>query len=220
MLPEVVEIDSCEFEALFRTWARATHTARLEGGWDPAGMGRFSYLGVEPYRVVAFAGTAATLLEGSRARSIPGADPFALLAELFRPLQRRAVRDDLPFDFQGGGIGFLGYGLRRFCERVPARIPDDLGLPDLYMAFYDVIAVYDHLTERAYLVSNGLPFEGVEAARRAKARLDAVRRSLSKGEMKGAGGGPGAPETAHAHLGKAAAILSEKRSAFDRAGYG
>jgi len=219
VLPEVAEIDGCDFEVLFRRWARREHTARLQGGWNPDGAGRFSFLGVDPYLVVTFEGTAAKIVRGAQERSIPGADPFTLLEELYRPLQRRQPRADLPFAFQGGAIGFLGYGLRRFCERVPARFPDDLGLPDLYMAFYDVIAVYDHMTGRAYLASSGLPLEGEDAARRARARLDALRRSLPAGRRGDKGRKPGAREPRRAPGAGAAAILTEKRSAFDRNGY-
>lgn len=212
VLPEVMEIDGGDFEALFCRWAHLPHTARLQGGWDVHGMGRFSYLGFDPYQRVTFEGSTGRVVQAREEKLYPNTDPFELLAQFYRPLQRRERRNDVPFAFQGGAIGFLGYGLRRFCERVGARTADDLGMPDLYMAFYDLVAVYDHLQERAYLVSNGLPLSGDEAMRRAKGRLDEAARALLKRE------GVVEPRFRPPASG-VSSILREERSAFDRRSY-
>jgi para-aminobenzoate synthetase component 1 len=58
------------------------------------------------------------------------ANPFEVLRELLR---ERAGGD-------GAAVGYLGYGLKRFVETLPERAPDDLGLPDCYLCFYDRIA--------------------------------------------------------------------------------
>lgn len=212
LLPEVLEVEGADFEALYRRWARLSHTARLEGGWEIHGMGRFSYLGFDPYQRVIFADGTGRVVREDGESVYPDADPFALLASAYRPIQQRERRSDLPFAFQGGAIGFLGYGLRRFCERVPAKCADDLGIPDLYLAFYDLVAVYDHLEDRAYLVSNGLPLQGDDAVRRAKARLGEAVRSLAErslGERTRFRSGPAG----------AASVLREEHSAFDRESY-
>jgi para-aminobenzoate synthetase component 1 len=46
--------------------------------------------------------------------------------------------------FCGGWIGFFGYELGRFIERLPGRAVDDVGLPVIRLAFYDKAIVYDH----------------------------------------------------------------------------
>ena len=52
------------------------------------------------------------------------ADPFeALKTELVRA--------------RGTAIGYFGYDLKNFIERLPAQGVDDLGLPDLWFGFYD-----------------------------------------------------------------------------------
>ena len=52
------------------------------------------------------------------------ADPFtALQAELAQS--------------PGTAIGYFGYDLKNFVERLPAQSVDDLGLPDLWFGFYD-----------------------------------------------------------------------------------
>ncbi|MDP7161952.1 MAG: anthranilate synthase component I family protein [Phycisphaerae bacterium] len=42
-----------------------------------------------------------------------------------------------------GWIGYLAYELGRHVERLPGRAPRDTHLPDLHLAFYDSLLVYD-----------------------------------------------------------------------------
>ncbi len=43
-----------------------------------------------------------------------------------------------------GWMGYLGYELGRHFERLPGRAPRDTAQPDMHLAFYDAVAVYDH----------------------------------------------------------------------------
>lgn len=179
MLPLVRSFDGEErFEALFQAWAQSAHTLRLQGGWDARGLGRYSILGLDPYQVISATGES-VYRTSSRGSSQTNGDPFALLDVEYQALSRRPKLPECSVPFQGGAIGFLGYGLRHFVERVPARIQADLLLPDMYFAFFDVVCVYDHLTDRGHVFSSGLPEEGGKAARRARRRLDEVWRWLS-----------------------------------------
>src|SRR5690606_20939332 len=118
------------FEALFERSAGLPYVARLEGGWDIEGDGRFTFLGVDPYRVFEARGDRLGVLDLVRKpRGEPGTlqcdapgDPFKMLEREYQEIASIPRRFDLPFRFQGGAIGYLGYGLRRFVERVPERI--------------------------------------------------------------------------------------------------
>jgi para-aminobenzoate synthetase component 1 len=63
-------------------------------------------------------------------------------------------------------VGYFGYGLRTFVERVPARTADDTGLPDCWLGFYDAIAAIDHVRSRVHICSSGLPERDRRRARR------------------------------------------------------
>ncbi len=129
-------------------------------------------------------------LPGPTARwSFFGAEPFAVLragslsdvAGLCQAMSRRAPQPEATGDrppFCGGMVGYCAYDLGRRFERLPSLTRDDLGLPDFVLAFYDVVAAFDHRSGRARLFSSGLPLEGSEGRRRAQARLDRVRRQL------------------------------------------
>ena len=180
-LPLVEVLDASNaFEALFDKWAGIPYVARLEGGWDLEGDGRFSFLGLDPYRVIGAKGRRLGTLDlvpapderkGALVYDLPG-DPFALLESEYQKIESLPSRPDLPFRFQGGAVGFLGYGLRRFVEKVPERIEDDVGLPDMHFAFFDVIYALDHLTGKVFVVSTGLPESGREQSLRAAERLE------------------------------------------------
>ncbi|WP_028049617.1 aminodeoxychorismate synthase component I [Cellulomonas sp. URHD0024] len=76
---------------------------------------------------------------------------------------------DLPFDFRGGWIGYLGYELKAQCH--PTQRPERQGggpvhlaeQPDAALLFADRSVVFDHLTSTTYLLALHLETD-VEAA--------------------------------------------------------
>jgi len=126
--------------------------------------------------------------EGGARWSFFGAEPFATFGpsdydEAVRLWRRcRAAgaprAADVP-PLQGGLVGYWAYDFGRRLERWPRIARDDLGLPDVRLAAYDVIGAYDHLTGRACLMSTGLPLDAPHRSRRAEQRLDRFTRLLA-----------------------------------------
>src|SRR5262249_37088072 len=83
---------------------------------------------------------------------------------------------DVPFT--GGAVGYLAYDHGRRLERLPVIARDDMGLPDLVLAFHDVVVARDEDSGRAWAFSSGLPAPPEDRARRARARLDESRARL------------------------------------------
>src|SRR5690606_23902667 len=86
--------------------------------------------------------------------------------------------------FTGGAVGYLGYDVVRYVERLPDPPPDDLGLPEALLLFTDVVLAIDNLFCRAHAIATvdvtGAPDEA-ELRRRyddAVARLDDVVHTL------------------------------------------
>jgi para-aminobenzoate synthetase component 1 len=48
-----------------------------------------------------------------------------------------------PAPYGPGWIGFIGYEFGRHLEKLPCRAVGDTSLPDVHLAFYDAVAVYD-----------------------------------------------------------------------------
>jgi para-aminobenzoate synthetase component 1 len=142
-------------------------------------LGRFSFLGCEPYMVLRSRGRTAELIEMGSRRTITG-HPLDILQEL---LDRNAVVSDAyPVPFVGGAVGYLGYDLGRHIERLPSSAVDDLQLPELQLCFYDTVVAFDHGESNAYLVSTGLPEPAGPARReRARRRLDGLHALLDRG---------------------------------------
>jgi len=65
--------------------------------------------------------------------------------------QHRSPGQDFPFP--SGGIGFLSYEFARYCDKFAVRDrPDPLGLPEACFMFGHVFVVFDHYTDRLYLI--------------------------------------------------------------------
>lgn len=135
---------------LYAKIASARHPSFLfESGNGEGAMGRYSYLGVDPYQTLYGKGTsfACRSIQG---RMTSGPSPFQHLAHLLN--RQRIVRpSDVP-PFFGGAVGYLSYDLARQFEKLPSLAFDDLVGPDLEFAFFDLVAAVDHELNRLVLM--------------------------------------------------------------------
>ncbi|HUH14162.1 MAG TPA: anthranilate synthase component I [Longimicrobiales bacterium] len=76
------------------------------------------------------------------------------LADLDRELRslRPVTVPGLP-RFPGGAVGYLGYDVVRYVERLPDAPPDPLGLPAALMVVPDVVLAIDNLFRRARAIA-------------------------------------------------------------------
>jgi anthranilate synthase component 1 len=146
-------------------------------------VGRYSFLGFNPRRQIQATGRSITVLDNGHSETRPlvrGEDPLhAVAAELarYQPVASlEGVAKDLP-RFYGGAVGYMGYDLVRFFERLPETADRSLSLPELYMLVTDTLVVFDHVRHRLLVFANVhvLPGCDLDAAyEEAIARLDAV----------------------------------------------
>jgi para-aminobenzoate synthetase component 1 len=139
------QISWVEPAALFRRLAREPHPFWLDSSLPSGRIGRFSFMGVAPFLTLRCRGGRTEILRRSEVQRIDQ-DPLDVLADILKT-HRTDAPPDIPFC--GGGVGYLGYDLGRLFERLPARPPDDLGLPDLHVAFYGAAIAFDHEAGRA-----------------------------------------------------------------------
>lgn len=85
-------------------------------------------------------------------------DPVADFLSLM-PAGRVAALPGLP-RFWGGAVGYFGYDLVRFFERLPDPPPRQLEAPDALLLFTDVVVVVDNLFDRARIVAVARPEDG------------------------------------------------------------
>ena len=132
---------------LFWLLADEPHSFFLDSSIDAPRLGRYSFIGSQPFLIFRSKGTNLQLdwRDGVEQRS---GDPFDALREILNRFQSCSLPGDLPFV---GGVGYLGYPLRCFVEELPATTQDDLNLPDCYFAFYDTFIAFDQLSNQVYL---------------------------------------------------------------------
>jgi para-aminobenzoate synthetase component 1 len=128
-----------------------TYPCLLDSGRTPSALGRRSYAASDPFLVLDAKGRSLRLrwLREGRVEHREG-NPFEALRELLRRFE--APPGPWPLA-HGGAIGYLAYDLLHHLERIPHRAVDDLGVPDLFFAFYDAVAAFDLAEGRGALAS-------------------------------------------------------------------
>lgn len=139
----------------------------LDSGMDSQRLGRYSFLGSDPFLVFRSKGNRVAVWQNG-AWQEKTANPFVVLQELLRRYQ---IIPDFRVPVTAGAFGYFAYELGWQLERLPNWADDDLGLPDCYLGFYDRLVVVDHLEGRTHLTSTGLPESGTNAPVRARQRL-------------------------------------------------
>jgi anthranilate synthase component 1 len=131
--------------------ARGTHAFLLESVEGGEKWGRYTFLGADPAVVITARGAEVTITRrDGRAERHATMDPLATVREFMRRY-RPVATAGLP-RFFGGAVGYVGYDMVRFFERLPATLPDQLGLPDLYLIVPDVFLVFDAMAHTIQVI--------------------------------------------------------------------
>jgi anthranilate synthase component 1 len=128
-------------------------------------LGRYSFIGCGNRVELKLWDDRLQLRRDGRERTLGlhGRDPLAELAKLVPA----AATPGLPA-LWGGAVGYLSYDYARFLERLPRRLPEELGLPLAHFAIADDLAVFDHVARRLTLIA------------RDRARLAQLARALEQ----------------------------------------
>ena len=160
----------------FNALARRPYSFFLDSGMDPGKLGRYSFMGSDPFLVLRSRGEEITLIRDGKEEARRG-NPFDMLGEFLDGYTLDTSQTEIPF--VGGAVGYFSYDLGHFIERLPDTAVDDLHLPEGYLAFYDAVVAYDHLGGKAYIISTGFPeLEEGKRISKAEARLRELRNDV------------------------------------------
>ena len=144
-------------------------------------IGRYSFIAIGPRsRVLAFRNEVQWHNDG-RVTMQTVEDPLNFLHEKLGKLSV-ASYPELP-PFVGGAIGYAGYDVVRYVERLPNAPNDDRQLPDLDFGFYDLLVVFDNVNKTVMvlnLVAGEKDVPSETTYRKAVERLDSVTERLSR----------------------------------------
>lgn len=118
-------------------------------------IGRYSFLGANPFMVFRAKGDTVSLATAEKTETISlskGRDPLHVLEEVMAGYQW-VGGPDLP-PFVGGAVGVMAYDIVRFFEELPETTDDDLNVPEAVFLLADTIVIFDHLRNRLKLVCN------------------------------------------------------------------
>lgn len=128
------------------------HLVWLDSALPHPERGRWSIIASDPRWTMIARGAATTVEDAGGTHRLEG-DPIALFASRVEAERSAWLGDGAPaLPFAGGAIGYLGFELGRFVERLPATTRDDVGAPDLAMGWYDAALVWDGVAGAGWLV--------------------------------------------------------------------
>ncbi len=166
---EIVPHDPAELAARLRG---ERHLLLLDSAMRQEHFGRYSFLACNPAQTITVQ-DGATHLDGERVDEGALALLDRLLAE-----ERCEPLPGLP-PFQGGFAGFIGYDYGAVLEP-SLRLPQGPG-PQLMLNRYDTVVAFDHLQERAWIISRG----GEAALDAMAAKLAAAQAPLGRASLAG-----------------------------------
>jgi anthranilate synthase component I len=118
----------------------------VEGGER---VGRYTFIGIRPYKKIVSRGTEIWLTEKKKTKKITG-DVFATLKRALSE-HKPAQLPGLP-PFTAGAVGFFAYDVVRQIEKLPSIAKDELGVPDACLMFFDEILAFDHVRKEIFLI--------------------------------------------------------------------
>jgi para-aminobenzoate synthetase component I len=117
--------------------------------------GRHSIVACQPSEVLSLRDG---VLQDARGNILARDDNEAIWAAMAGALEAVSAEAVGGEAYGPGWIGYIGYEVGRHIERLPARARRDTALPDMRLAFYDSILLYDALKSRWSMAT--LEFDG------------------------------------------------------------
>ena len=146
---------------------------------------RYSFLGSNPSKIIRGWGKKIEIKEtGKKPVTFETEDPVVVLKKelsVYRPV-------DVPGlpRFSGGLVGYMGYDMVRFFERVPDSDKPGMDLPDMFFMLADTMLIFDSLKQKIKIVSN-VHVNGKSASKAYKEaveKIDAITEKLRSAKVR------------------------------------
>ncbi|MBI5199178.1 MAG: chorismate-binding protein, partial [Nitrospirae bacterium] len=147
---------------------------------------RYSFLGSNPSVVIKGKGDNIEITRDGKKETVSfNKDPLDVIKkemERYRPVNISGLPR-----FFGGAVGYLGYDVVRFFEKVPDYCREDLELPDFLFMITDTLLIFDSLAQKIKVISNAHidDCDPEKAYKEAKEKIQNIIERLRKDRGKG-----------------------------------
>ena len=166
--------------AFLKLAGKEKHAFLFESVHGGENVGRYTFLGFQPNRIISASADEITIHEGKKRQK----KRSPLIPELKRVFSKAkvATSPDLP-PFTSGAVGFIAYDLIRQLERIADLAKRDIEIPDVHLMFLDRILAFDHVRQQVHIIATADVQSESPAKAYARARKDIakIERKLSRG---------------------------------------
>lgn len=142
---------------------------------------RYSFIGIEPSMTITCSGKKVEIKNGGVVIETETSDPLNVIKDILSKF-RSVDTKGLP-RFSGGLVGYIGYDVVKFFERVPDNPKPEIDMPDIFLMLADTVLIFDNFKQTIKVVCN-THTEGKDikkAYRDAEKRIDKIIKELGKG---------------------------------------
>lgn len=137
-------------------------------------IARYSFLASGTDLIFKSKGEEVEIIEKGRRRKLLTGDPLGEIKKILANFHYVSF-PGLP-RFSGGFVGYIGYEMIRFFEKIPPHKKDDLNLPDSFFILADSIVIFDHLQQKIKIVVNAY----IEDTKKAAAVYEQATKKIEK----------------------------------------
>ncbi|HEY8355293.1 MAG TPA: aminodeoxychorismate synthase component I [Methylophilaceae bacterium] len=134
---------------LFARIAHEDWAVMLDSGQPMGQYGRYDIISARPF-ITIVTQHGRTIVRRADGKEVHDTDPFSVLKSVLAAYPRETGE----WPFAGGAIGYFGYDLGRYLERLPEMAHDGEHIPDMCIGIYDWAVVVDHRERRTMLLSH------------------------------------------------------------------
>ncbi|KPL00378.1 MAG: anthranilate synthase [Planctomycetes bacterium SM23_65] len=134
----------------FSKIAAGPHAFLLESVVGGEKIGRYSFLGTDPFCIFKATRNRVTVERNGQSIEKEVENPLDELRDIISAY-RTAPVPDLP-RLSAGAVGYFAYDVVRYQENLPDAPPDTLGLPDIYLMFFNTMVIFDNIYKTCKVV--------------------------------------------------------------------
>ncbi len=130
----------------------AGHSYLLESVEGQEKIARYSFIGIGPSIILKSKANSIEVKKAGGVKRYFAEEPLDEVQKIMAGFNAAKV-EGLP-RFSGGLVGYIGYDMVRFFEKLPDKNPDELNIHDSIFMMADSLVIFDHSTHKVKILVN------------------------------------------------------------------